>query len=175
MKRVIAGIVLAPLFWPWAALPISMLYFRWYTGVDAHYFWITPLQNLHLFGWAYVLMVALCPLVFLLLKRKVTNLGGFLILGAVVGLAAPLLLQVVGPLLFPSAPDAQVSEYRTWSGFAQMAPQLALTNMHTTTASAVATSAMLGIFWWVSVRGNRLFTAQPNNSLNPLAQNRRAG
>lgn len=175
MLRLIAGIVLAPLSWPWVALPISMLYFRLYTGVDAHYFWIGPLQNLHLFGWAYILMLALCLPVVLLLKRKAANLGGFLVLGGIAGLAAPVLLQVVGPLVFPSVPDAQVSDYRTWSGFTQMAPQLALTNIHTATASAVATSAMLGVFWWISVRGNRLFTPRPNNSLNPDAQQRRAG
>ncbi|MGI9302151.1 MAG: hypothetical protein ACR2RB_05505 [Gammaproteobacteria bacterium] len=146
MIRIVAGILIAPLFWPWVLHPVMTLAYIALTGTTISYSWLAPLHNLHLLWWPYALIIVFgVPFVYFSLKRKLRSVLPYLVTGAIIGFLGPALFYVGLGLFGSTESDASLSE---------LVLILLQSDLHFVTGSTVASGAMLVVYWAIGVRGN---------------------
>ncbi len=151
MKRIAAGILIAPLIWPWVFDPVTTLAYIALTGTTVHHYWLAPLHNLHLFGWAYALMIVFGgPFVYLGISRKWQKQWPYLVIGTSIGLVVPILF-VTYTILF----ELQGREEPAFTLFLTFLQS----NIHLISGITVASGAMFVVYWAIGVRGNSIYEA----------------
>ncbi len=151
MKRIIAGVLIAPLAWPWIFVPVSVLAYDMLTGSPIEYSWDAPLYNLQLLWWAYGLMAIFgCPFVYFSVRRHLRTLWSYVLAGTLIGLAAPVLVDTIVFVL-----QLPTTEGR---GLVQLSGMLE-SQLNLIAGTTVASGAMFVAYWAIGVRGNAAYGA----------------
>jgi hypothetical protein len=146
MLRLILGLVLAPLSWPWVAWPVINIV----GGSD--WSWSSLFVNPWFLGVGILAVVIFLPYTIVCKRLGKNSVWVYLFGGLVFGALGPIVLVLIYGLI---SEGAVVSfeffvEYR-----------------HFLAASTMASAIMMTVFWLLSVYNNALFAKQPNNFFEP--------
>jgi len=148
MNRIIIGIIIAPLIWPFFEVYIAGVMYILMTGTTIELSWNVGFHNLHRYWWGYGLMV-FCgiPLIFICKKYHWHKLWHFLLGAGLLGLIAPVLYWVGSAIVFQPQ-DASVTSL----------VRLVMMGTHTLFSGAITLMLVFLLFWFISVKNNEWYT-----------------
>ena len=147
MKRTVAGILLAPLIWPFIEVYMAGVMYILLTGITIEISWNVGFHNLHRYWWGYGFMFT-CGVPFIALCKKYNwnKLWVFLTGSSILALIAPLVYWVGGAIIFEP-------QHVTLPGI----KDLVLGGTHIQFAGVITSIIMFTIFWLISVKNNEWY------------------
>ena len=149
MKRTLAGIIIAPLVWPFIEVYIAGVLYVLYTGITIELAWNVGYNNLHRYWWAYGLMLSCgIPLIILCKHYQKTKLWHFALGAGLFALLAPVIYWT-GSAVIVQPQDV------SWDALYRMVTS----GSHLILSGAVTFIIVFIIFWFISVKGNKWYEA----------------
>lgn len=148
MKRAIAGILIAPIIWPFVASYLSGEIYILLTGTTIEQSWKAGFYNLHLYWWGYGLMI-ICGIPLILICRKChwNKLWHFLLGAGILALIAPIIYFVGAAVIFEP-------KHVSLSSLVGLIYSLS----HMLLSGIITFVLVFLIYWHISVKNNEWFS-----------------
>lgn len=144
MKRTIAGVILAPLIWPFIEGYIAGVLYMLFTGTTIELSWNAGFHNLHRYWWGYGLM-AICgiPLIIMYKKYHFNKLWHFILGAGLLALIVPVIVWAGGAIIFEP-------QHVTLDALVD----LVVSGSHLLLSSSFTFMFVITLFWFIAIKNN---------------------